>query len=155
MLQRCAMFLSFCFGNWRSCFINMKCRLAPLFVDVRFEANHNCFIRWVLILSRTSSRIDPESDARCTGRQHSKKHSQTQLLLNETRDLHAKHVTSQRHKSSVDHPNSCRLTSTHLTSCNCSRIISLPHEPNWELEATSSLLNWTEDWSLDFTSDQI
>ena len=36
----------------------------------------NCFVRWVLILSRTSSRIDPISDARCTGRQHSKKHSQ-------------------------------------------------------------------------------
>ena len=37
---------------------------------------YNCFVRWVLILSRTSSRIDPISDARCTGRQHSKKHSQ-------------------------------------------------------------------------------
>ena len=32
----------------------------------------NCFIRWVLILSWISSRIDPESDVRCTGRQHSK-----------------------------------------------------------------------------------
>ena len=51
--------------------------------------NYNCFIRWVLILSRASSRIDPMSDARCTGRQHSKKHSQSQLLLNEIRDLHA------------------------------------------------------------------
>ena len=30
----------------------------------------NCFIRWVLILSQTSSRINPESDVRCTGRQH-------------------------------------------------------------------------------------
>ena len=40
----------------------------------------NCFIRWVLILSRVCAD-------RCTGRQHSKKHSQTQLLLNETRDL--------------------------------------------------------------------
>ena len=42
----------------------------------------NCFIRWVLILSRLGNRISPISDARCTGRQHSKKHSQTQLLLN-------------------------------------------------------------------------
>ena len=50
---------------------------------------YNCFIRWVLILSRTSNRIDPMSNARCTGRQHSKKHSQTQLLLNENRDQHA------------------------------------------------------------------
>ena len=50
----------------------------------------NCLIRWVLILSRISSRIGPESDERCTGRQHSKKHSQTQLLLNGIRDLHAK-----------------------------------------------------------------
>ena len=43
----------------------------------------NCFIRWVLILSRLGNRISPISDARCTGRQHSKKHSQTQMLLNE------------------------------------------------------------------------
>ena len=41
---------------------------------------YNCFIRWVLILSRVCAD-------RCTGRQHSKKHSQTQSLLNEIRDL--------------------------------------------------------------------
>ena len=42
---------------------------------------YNCFIGWVL------NRIDQTSDARCTGRQHSEKHSQTQLLLNGIRDL--------------------------------------------------------------------
>ena len=30
----------------------------------------------------------------------------------------------------MDHPNSCHLTPTRLTRCNCSRITSLPHEPN-------------------------
>ena len=50
----------------------------------------NCFIRWVLILSRTGNRISPISDVRCAGRQQSKKHSQTQLLLNEIRDLYVK-----------------------------------------------------------------
>ena len=49
----------------------------------------NCFIRWVLILARVSSWIDPESGALSTGRQHSKKHSLTQLLPNKIRDLHA------------------------------------------------------------------
>ena len=29
----------------------------------------NCFTRWVLILSRISSQINPKSDARCTARQ--------------------------------------------------------------------------------------
>ena len=49
---------------------------------------YNCFIRWVLILSRASNQIDQISDAQCTGRQHSKKHSQTQLSLNEIGDLY-------------------------------------------------------------------
>ena len=53
----------------------------------------------------------------------------------------AKHVTSDRRKSSavyLTNTNSCQLNSTHMTPTNCSRITSLPHEPNWEPEVTSS-----------------
>ena len=63
--------------------------------------------------------------------------------------VEAKHVTSDRHEGSAVHltsTNSCQLNSTHMTPTNCSRITSLPHEPNWELEATSSFL--TLDWDL-------
>ena len=57
--------------------------------------------------------------------------------------VEAKHVTSGRHPSSaadLTNTNSCQLKSTHVTSTNCSRVTSLPHEPNWELEATLSFL---------------
>ena len=60
--------------------------------------------------------IDPESDARCSGRQHSKKHSQTQLLLNEIRDLHA-NVPCR----SDLHPSQCRSHEI-LTFNQCWRI---------------------------------
>ena len=65
--------------------------------------------------------------------------------------VEAKHVTLERHSSSavdldLTNTNSCQLNSTHMTPTNCSRITSLPHEPNWELEVTSSFL--TLDWDL-------
>ena len=62
--------------------------------------------------------------------------------------VEAKHVTSDRHEGSavcLTSTNSCQLNSTHMTPTNCSRITSLPHEPNWELEATSSFLMWDRD----------
>ena len=55
-------------------FINSRSKSCEF--PLRQFHSYNCFVRWVLILSRISSRIDPISDARCTGRQHSKKHSQ-------------------------------------------------------------------------------
>ena len=46
------------------------CQLSPTVLTPRLERGNeccNCFIRWVLILSRTGNRISPTSDAQCTG----------------------------------------------------------------------------------------
>ena len=49
----------------------------------RFALNYNCFLRWVLILSRKLHRgveLIIHSFARMAGRQHSKKHSQNTVF---------------------------------------------------------------------------
>ena len=56
---------------------------------INASRSYNCFLRWVLILSRNCTggvELITRSVARMAGRQHSKKHSHNTVLLNENRD---------------------------------------------------------------------